>query len=367
MTELEDFERRLREDLVRSAELHQPPTGAAQRAIDSARARVAPTDLHDRRMRHWTLPLAAAAAALLMVSGVAMLNSTSQGTGQASPSPASSETPRSTSPAPTTASPSPASSKTPRSTSHAPTTAPPPPAIGLTHRVVLGTATLSIPRGWIARTLLPSGGWPTWCLEPSTTPLTSATCLVIFREVPTSWTGQALDPTTAGGWEGNSQYCGVGDASGRQPGLLDYGDRTFGVRPADYRRWQYNCASGTIRVEQYVVATGPGFILFSERAGPKVHDAMATIAQTASVPAESTPLRYADTGIVRSVTHTPAGYQVTLDRVVSPSRPLINDNPATYPYMIPEAIAAKLNPAPSIGDLIFIATDGYRVREAVRY
>jgi hypothetical protein len=361
MTELHDFERRVREDVVRTAQLFRAPTGAAERAIDAARAQVELEPLRERHVRHWIVPLAAAAAVLVIASGVTFVNHASQGIDPVGPSP--SPLP-SVSPSPTTT-PSPTTAPTP-------TTAPPPAA--LTHRVTLGTATLSIPSGWAARRM-PEGppGWPaSWCLEPSTTPLPkltdpNATCLVMFREVPDSWTDQPLDPTLEGGLSSNPSYCNDGRKA--PPGLLDYADRTFGGRPADYRRWQYDCANGTTyRIEQYVVATGPGYVLFSEHADSNVHDAMATIAKTASVPAQSTPLRYADTGFVRSVRHESDGYHITLDRVVTASRLApINNNPATYPYVIPDTIESNFSPALKVGDLIFIATDGYHVKQANPY
>ena len=358
MTELHDFERRVREDLVRTAQLLTPPTGAVERAIDAARAQVEPKHLRERRVQRWMLPLAAAAAVLVIASGVTLVNQASQGTGPAgpSPSPLPSVSTRPTSPPPV-------SSAIPPSTSRGSASQPG----ALTQRVTLGTATLSIPQGWVARPAKSPKDWPTWCLEPSRTPVTPTTCLVMFREVPDSWTGEALDPTIAGGMSSNPQYCGTG-ASQPKPGLLEYGDRPFGGRPADYRRWQYDCANGTTyRIEQYVVATGPGYILFSEHAESQVHDVMTTIATTASVPAQSAPVRYADTGIVRSVTHESDGYHITLDRVITAGRTPVNDNPATYPYVIPDAIASQMNPALAVGDLIFIATDGHQVKQAYRY
>jgi hypothetical protein len=362
MTERDDFERRLREDLVRTAQLFRAPTGAAQRAIDAARTRVEPGRLRQRRSRHWVPPLAAAAV-LIIASGVAMVNLTSGRTGPATPSIASSARAPEAS-GPTSLSPSPASDTAPKATR-----APASPSAALSKQVSLGAATLTIPRGWVARAATTFKEWPTWCLEPSTTPLTPATCLVMFREVPDSWTGQALDPTIEGGLSSNPEYCGVNGLSGRPPDLLEYGDRTFGGRPADYRRWHYDCANGTIYlIEQYVVATGPGYVLFSEHAGSQVHEVMTTIAKTASVPARTTPLRYADTGFVRSVTHEGGSYQITLDRVVTSSRRTpINNNPATYPYVIPDATASDFKLAPAVGDLIFIATDGYQVKQAYRY
>jgi hypothetical protein len=361
MTELHDFERRMREDLVRTAQLLRPPPGAVERAIDAARAQVEPEHVREPRLWHRLLPLAAAAAVLVIAFGLALVVNVSQGSrpAESGPGPLPSVSTPSTSVSPT-----PASSATASATSG--TSAPPPRA--LTRRVTLGTATLSIPQDWVARRSTTSGDWPTWCLGPSTTQPTPTNCPVMFREVPDSWTGQALDPTIEGGLSSNPQYCGTGSQP-RRPGLREYGDRSFGGRPADYRRWQYDCANGTIyRIEQYVVATGPGYILFSEDAQSQVHDAMTAIAKTASVPAQSTPVRYADTGIVRSVTHETDGYHITLDRVVTSGGPKpINNSPATYPYVIPDAIASQFKPAVAVGNLVFIATDGYHVKQAYPY
>jgi hypothetical protein len=191
----------------------------------------------------------------------------------------------------------------------------------------------------------------------------------MFRETPRS-VGQdlGLDPNVEGGWVGNPQYCGTGGPA-RQPGLLEYNDRTFGGRPADYRRWEFDCSNGTVyRIEQYVVASGPGYILFSERADAQVHQIMASIAATAAIAPQVTPLRYADTGIVRSVIHQADGYHIALDRVVIGDRGgPINKNAATYRYVIPDAVAAQWKLRPAVGLLLYLATDGYRVTQAYRF
>jgi hypothetical protein len=87
MTELHDFEHRVREELTRTVKSLNPPHGAVERAIDAARAQVEPRHLRVRGARHWILPLAAAAAAVVLVAGVALVSHSNLGTAPAGPSP----------------------------------------------------------------------------------------------------------------------------------------------------------------------------------------------------------------------------------------------------------------------------------------
>lgn len=87
MTELHDFERQVRAELLRTVESVNPPQGAAERAIAAARAGAESQHLRQQRVRHWILPLAAAAAAVVLVAGVALVSHSSLDDSPAGPSP----------------------------------------------------------------------------------------------------------------------------------------------------------------------------------------------------------------------------------------------------------------------------------------
>ncbi len=361
MTDLQDFEADLRRAIASTARDLTPPAGAADRAIDAARAGVTASARPRGHISRWALPLAVAAAVAIIAAIVPLVVHLTRHDPPAGPS---------ISPRPTVSTTPSVPTGSPSRSAAASTSRPPPKshAVPPTKRITLGSAMLTIPRGWVARSrpLASTGNWPTWCLEPSTTPASSTACLVTFREVPGSWTGQAMDPNIEGGWSSNPQYCGPGKSG--QHNLLAYDDRTFGARQADYRRWHLVCNSGaTYDVEQYVVATGPGYVLFSAHADAQVHDVLTSIARTAQLPAQVAPLRYADTGIVRSVVHAADGYHVAIDRVVTSATPPINNIPTTYPYVISNSVAAQFKLIPTIGDRIFVATDGHRVVQAYKY
>jgi hypothetical protein len=362
------FDTELRQEMIRAARSLPVPSGAVDRAIEAARSHAAASPPIRRRIRPLIPAIAAAIAILVIVSVVTVA---AHRTRRVAPGTTAS-TGLSTAPPPSTPTHSGSSGPSPNSTSPPSSrgSASPPstPSAAPTRRVTLGDATLSIPADWAARawSAVSSGNWPTWCLGPPPS-AANAPCLVMFRETPRS-SGLGLDPNVEGGRASNPQYCGTGGPV-RQPGLLEYDDRSFGGRPADYRRWQYNCANGTVyRIEQYVVATGPGYILSSEHADTLVHTVMANIASTASIPAQSASLRYADTGIVRSVSHQADGFHIALDRVVISGRGApINNNPATYPYTIPDPIAASSKLIPAVGELVFVGTDGFQVKLAYRF
>jgi hypothetical protein len=360
MTDLQEFEANLRRTITSTARGITPPAGAVDRAIDAARAGAVASARPRGKAARWALPLAVAAAVAIIAAVVPLIVHTTRHNPPADPS---------VSPPPTVSTAPSLPTASPSTSASAPTSRPPRShPVAPTKRVTLGSATLTIPRGWVARSepSASTGKWPTWCLEPSTTPASSTTCLVMFREIPAAWTGQAVNPDIEGGWSSNPEYCGPGTSGQRN--LLAYDDRTFGTRQADYRRWHYACNSGaTYDIEQYVVATGPGYILFSEHADAQIHDVMTSIAKTAQLPAQAAPLRYGDTGIVRSVIHAADGYHVTIDRVVMSATPPINNNPATYPYVISNSVAAQFKLTPAIGKRIFVATDGHRVVQAYKF
>jgi hypothetical protein len=96
---------------------------------------------------------------------------------------------------------------------------------------------------------------------------------------------------------------------------------------------------------------------------------MARIAADSKLPPASTPLRYSDFGLVRTVRHEADGYHIELDRVVEgDDSSLINDSPTTYKYVVPDSSVHRLVPAGSarkqflaVGDEVQLTTDGYHV------
>jgi len=63
---------------------------------------------------------------------------------------------------------------------------------------------------------------------------------------------------------------------------------------------------------------------------------------------------------VRAVSHHPDGYHIALDRVVDALGTLINKNPATYPYIVPDNVIQEETPI-VVGDLVELTTNGVRV------
>ena len=136
MTELDDFERQVRSELLRTVESLNPPQDAAERAIAAARAAAESQHLRQQRVRHWILPLAAAAAAVVLVAGVALVSHSSLDDAPAGPSPQPSHTTApepSLSPSPSVT-PSPAGAGTGAAVAPGPTSTGPVPA---TEKVVI--------------------------------------------------------------------------------------------------------------------------------------------------------------------------------------------------------------------------------------
>jgi hypothetical protein len=139
-----------------------------------------------------------------------------------------------------------------------------------------------------------------------------SSCPLTIETIPTGgFAGQYLDVDTEGGLASNPAYCGQTPG----PTQVDVADRTFGARAADSRFFDIDCtATGKHwQIEQYVVATDPGFILFSETADASVQAAMAIIVAHSTLPPQSSPLRYEDCGYVRSIAKATGGQTVTLD------------------------------------------------------
>lgn len=272
-----------------------------------------------------------------------------------------------TPPAVPTPTPGPSPSATNQSVAPAPSV---PPAA--TRSVALGGATLTLPPGWVARPYqsydAPGSGsvydHQGWCLTPSSAPISTAGygCPVTFALLdPTRF----VDTDTKGGYASDPQYC----PDYNSPSTVQAADRSFGGRPADYRLWRISCHNGeSYRIEQYVVPTGPGYVLLSQIEGTSVDGvpagtvaaAMTEIAGSSTLPPQTAPLRFYDTGYIRSLRHVPGGILIRIDRVTYGSTGVVNTNPATYSYLVPNSRVAPINHL-TVGRLVVIQTDGHRV------
>jgi hypothetical protein len=316
------------------------PLSVATRQLSSAldRPRL------QRPSAQWALPLIAAAVVIAVIAGTLLtVRSLSSRPEQPAIRPSPS--------APTTAiAPPPVTTPTPTADDHPSASASPP----TTKTLSLGGAQLSgIPADWQA-TLI-ADATKMWCftLNGQAMPTDSSRCLMVFSSVGGE---DGLSVDTTGGQISNPEWCGQTKSDVT---LQDYGDRLFGGRAADYRRWLWACPDGSSwAIEQYVVDNNPGFILFSDRSDATVHNAMTDIAASSKLPAARSQLRLSDFGILRSITPDAHGYHVTLDRVIQGYPGLINNNPATYAYDVPNSVITASRATPEVGRLVTICTDG---------
>ncbi|MEO7285573.1 MAG: hypothetical protein ABI140_01500 [Jatrophihabitantaceae bacterium] len=234
--------------------------------------------------------------------------------------------------------------------------------------VTLAGAKLLLPAGWEARDYAqyePSGGgtfYPTWCLTPASQPASSqaSACPLQFSGISSISNGAYLQVDNQGGLYGNPHYCPPAGAV--RSGTVESADTSFGDRAADYRHWHLDCPDGQqVELEQYVVATGPGYILFSSHANAAMHSVMASIARTASLPASTSAVRFNDHGYLRDVRQVSGGYLLSIDRVVPGSSGYVNNNPATYDYLIPTETYLSQYSKPAVGQLVEVYTDGSKV------
>jgi hypothetical protein len=393
MSDLQDFERDLRESLVDAERTIQVPDGLTERLIATtpppARAPHR-AGIRIGRVR-WMPPVLTGAAVVAAVAAAVFVTTTI--TSEHHPAPRSTPptmTPsRSASPSPTSL---PSTASTPSTPPRTPTTAhsaessaSSAPASTSTSRspsgvshpttsvVDVGTAKLSLPLGWVARAL-PDAGLPSsWCLMPRSQQLPAdgdtSQCPIEFRQIADQPGPEDVSVDTTGGTVSNSEWCGQTTDYTEQ--LLDYGDRTFGGRQADYRRWRYVCPDGTRNLEQYVVDNRPGYVLFSAHADASVHAVIEQMATNSQLPTQTSSLRYSDFGIIRSVQHHADGYHVTLDRVVQGVGTLINENPTTYSYVVPDKIVDTSSGARpitlAVGRILQLTTDGNQVNWVYAY
>jgi hypothetical protein len=250
--------------------------------------------------------------------------------------------------------------------SGATTTAPQPTtsAPDLSGTVDLGGATLTLPSGWMARdyrrNATPNAP-QVWCLTPASRSTAPGRCPMTFSTVDTQHAGLATE--IEGGFVANPEYCGR-ESTGGETFAAD--TRDFGGRSAQWRRWVITCrpTPRTWRIEQYVVPTGPGFVLFSAQATGAVREAMTSIVGSAQLPAQVAPLRLTDVGYVRSVARRPDGVHITLDRVATDGgRKVINPSTRTYAYVVPtrQFDNGGYNGPLGVGSRVYIGSNGTRV------
>lgn len=304
----------------------------------------------------WLLPLAAAVAVAAAAVGAVLLADINKSPHRG-PSPAVLGTSAiSTESAPSTA---PATSS--RATDRHSTT-----PTAARSSVLLGGARIVLPAGWVARDLglnMDSKYAHIWCLVPATTVLgkDSSGCPITFGVIDPI--ANPVDVDLPGGWLSNPHYCfqGANRKTSEQAG-----DRPFGQRTSDWRHWSITCAGHDFELEQYVVATNPGFNLFSAKADATVRAAMAEIALNAVLPLESSPLRLMDRGYLRSVSINGSTARVVIDRAI-PLDPkgVINNSAATYVYDVPMTMYRATNAG--FDTLVSIYTNGRTVREFDRF
>lgn len=369
---MNDFESRLKDLLNESVDER---VGPRRPAPPFGRPRV----VHGRDHRPrppWLLPLLAAACVAAVVGGiVGTTRLVSDGThlpATRPPSPTVTTTPPPTSTPSTTSAPSTPRTSASASTSQPPSspTAPPP------HAVRLGSATISLPANWVARNYqqyLTRGSVPieaqAWCLTPASRPVSTAqdACPLLFGTIDPN--GNSVNANIEGGYESNPEYCRPVVS---RPGMTGYHqqseDRTFGGRAADWRRWELDCQSGnSYDIEQYVVPTVPGYILFSETADATVHAAMTEIAGNSELPPQTLPVRLYDVGYLRSIHRTSGGVQITVDRIAYQDGKVIDNNPQTYSYLVPTAVFDGSRLPLKVGALVYLSSNGRQVNQIYPY
>jgi hypothetical protein len=230
---------------------------------------------------------------------------------------------------------------------------------------MLDGAALALPTGWVASgqglAVDETDLRAAWCLHPRTAG--PADCSVEFVEIhsPPVQTQGPIDFDVEHWAFGNAPESCRGGVVGH---LERFGQRNFGGRLAEWRRWATTCTDGTrVIVEQYVTATAPVYALFAYHVDASEHPAMAHIVRDSSLPPPSAPLRVFDRGILRSAVRGPDGVTVMIDRVVRAWRDdhfgYVNDSPKTYRYLVPTALFD--GSGAHVGDHVSLATDGSSV------
>ncbi len=236
--------------------------------------------------------------------------------------------------------------------------------------VTLDGATLPLPSGWVARDYRRYEPPPVegqddpadqgWCFSPASTQVRIGGCPIWFRSYhdPSVQHGPLMDVDNRGGSYGDPHQVCI--PSGATHYDLQAGEFPFGGRMADYRHWRYDCKSGPAFVaEQYVVATRPAYIVFSEHVDATVHQVMSDLAAHASLPPSATTMRYEDFGYVRHIATVAGGVRISIDRTVRDQT--ADTDHTTYDYVVPNRLYAATAKGVKVGKLAQVETDGTRV------
>lgn len=223
-----------------------------------------------------------------------------------------------------------------------------PPPVGDPSVVQLGDARIWLPGGWVARSyqlykpsIEPMAASLSWCLTPASTPVSTAPggCPVAFGTVPTPRTTQ-IDSDVEGAISGNPLYCIPRDGGTSGLNAYEAADVPFGGRLADFRDWRFGCGDGSSWwIQQYLVASSPGYMLLSEVVTPRIAEAMKGIAAHSTLPDRTSRLRFFDEGTVLAATPVAGGVRIRLERqFLAPAEKAHRPNPAQLDYVIPLAL-----------------------------
>lgn len=229
--------------------------------------------------------------------------------------------------------------------------------------------------GWGSVTLTRGGTVPlpvSWVGRPS--PLrwpgaTEAHCFGPSPDNPCVIVVAALDPVP--GLDPELDWASVTREQrcpGQEPGSMrtvSAGPAQVGGRDGEFRRITWTCpgAPTTGTVGLYVVPTVPAYLLATQQPDdPAVAAVLARMLAGALLPPQSAPLRLADQGTVQSVTTTGDGYDVRILR----TRGYLNEAVGTgtaVTYHLPARLVDRR--ALATGSPLKIRTDGTTVTEVI--
>jgi hypothetical protein len=244
-----------------------------------------------------------------------------------------------------------------------PNAPPPSPLPAAETAVDLGGAKLRLPVGWVADEVADPHQYGSsvysreWCLAPARSASSpSADCPLQFGPVaPVSTSGVPVNGNVPLGTQlgGRQSSCPVSDFSGESSAGLP----SLGQRGWLNRAWQGRCHEQPLSIQQYVVNTAPGYLLFSNQRTPELDAAMAEITQYASLPAQNAPLLLYDMGVVRAVTPQSIGYRMTIAPIIREGGNWMPSGEADRSYQIsPAELKYAL-----VGTKVGVTTDGAEV------
>jgi len=232
--------------------------------------------------------------------------------------------------------------------------------------VPVSDARIALPRGWTVRKAgAPERGWG-WCIVRTGAKANACTVsLLRITSAPTE-IAQSFDVDSPGVIGDPPQFvCGNVSA----PRTETYAVRSFGGQPAQWRRWDADCASTghSLRIEQWSDASVPTWVMTGSSidAGSTMSTVMAYVAKHSELRVTTGPYRAMDRGVIRAVHATTAGVRIELDRtvLVRSGGTIRDDNPdpATYDYAVPRAIRTGAHV--KVGQRVRLWTDGHTVRK----